>query len=154
VRFFGRDGEETALHVMFMCVENAGRSQMAAALAEREVARRGLDEEVVVHSAGTRPADAIHQSVVDALAAVDIDISDRSPRLVDLEELKGMDYVVLMGCYIAEFRPSSFGGDTREWELDDPAGESPESVRALRSELEGRVDDLFDEIEQEAMPDV
>jgi protein-tyrosine-phosphatase len=149
VRFFGRGGDEPAVRVMFMCVENAGRSQMAAALAERERERRGLEEEVEINSAGTHPADHVHGVVVEAMAEVDVDVSDRVPRVVDLEDLERMDHVVMMGCYIAEFDPNGFGGDTREWDLPNPEGEDLETVRAVRDELESRVEDLFDEIERE-----
>jgi len=150
MRFLNRgDDGEPAVRMTFMCVENAGRSQMAAALAERERERRGLDDQVEIDSAGTHPADAVHPVVVEAMAEIDIDISDRVPRLVDLETLKRMDYVVMMGCYIAEFAPGSFGGDSREWDLANPEGQDIETVREIRDDLTARIGDLFDEIEQE-----
>jgi protein-tyrosine-phosphatase len=155
MRFFGRGADdEPAVRVTFMCVENAGRSQMAAALAERECERRGLGDRVGIDSAGTHPADAVHPVVVEAMAEVDLDISDRTPRLVDLETLKRVDYVVTMGCYIAEFDPGSFGVDSREWDLENPEGQELETVRGIRDDLVERIVDLFDEIEQEVSASV
>jgi len=155
MRFFNRsDDDEPAVRMTFLCVENAGRSQMAAALAERERECRELDEQVEIDSAGTHPADTVHPVVVEAMAEIDIDISDRVPRLVDLEALKRMDYVVMMGCYIAEFAPGSFGGDSREWNLANPAGQDLETVREIRDDLSERIADLFDEIEQEVSASV
>jgi protein-tyrosine-phosphatase len=148
VSFLGRGGEEP-LQVMFMCVENAGRSQMAAALAERERERRRLEDRVEIHSAGTHPADAVHDVVVEAMAERDVDISDHAPTVVDLEALKRMDYLVTMGCYVAEFDPATFIEETREWDLTNPADEDIETARAVRDEIEARVSDLFDELETE-----
>jgi protein-tyrosine-phosphatase len=149
MRFLGRGNDDgPAVRVMFMCVENAGRSQMAAALAEREREQRGLGRSVEINSAGTHPADEVHGTVVDAMAEIGIDISERVPRVVDLEHLGEMDYVVMMGCYVAEFDPGSFGGETREWSLRNPADADVETVREVRDELEARVGELFDELEQ------
>jgi protein-tyrosine-phosphatase len=149
VSLFDRGDDARPVHVMFTCVENAGRSQMAAALAERERERRGLEDPVEIHSAGTHPADSVHENVVEALAEADIDISDRVPTLVDLEELKRMDVLVTMGCYIAEFDPATFIEETREWDLRNPDGEDLETTRTIREEVAERVSDLFDELEAE-----
>ena len=146
---FGRREDDQPVRVMFMCVENAGRSQMAAALAERERELRGLGDTVEIHSAGTHPADAVHANVVEALAEIDLDISDRVPTLVDLEELKRMDVLVTMGCYIAEFDPATFIEETREWDLRNPEGEDLETTREIREAVAECVSDLFDELEAE-----
>jgi protein-tyrosine-phosphatase len=138
------------LRVDFLCVENAGRSQMAAAFAEREASERGLENAVEIHSAGTKPADQIHDTVVEAMAEVDIDISDRSPKWVVIEDLEHSHFVITMGCTINEFSPSMYGVEHREWGLVDPEGEDMETVRAVRDELEQRVNALFDEIEDVA----
>jgi protein-tyrosine-phosphatase len=138
------------LRVDFLCVENAGRSQMAAAFAEREASERGLEDVVEIHSAGTKPADEIHNTVVEAMAEVDIDISDRSPTWVVVEDLEHSHFVITMGCTINEFNPASYGVEHRKWGLVDPAGEDMETVRAVRDELERRVTELFDEIEDVA----
>ncbi|MEF8843463.1 MAG: hypothetical protein V5A62_17860 [Haloarculaceae archaeon] len=138
------------LRVDFLCLENAGRSQIAAAFAEREASERGLEDVVEVSSAGTDPADEIHGTVVEAMAEVDIDISDRSPKWVVVEDLEHSHFVITMGCTINEFSPSSYGVEHRAWDLRDPGGEDMETVRAVRDELERRVSDLFDEIEDAA----
>ena len=138
------------LRVDFLCVENAGRSQMAAAFAEREASERGLEDVVEIHSAGTKPADEIHETVVEAMGEVGIDISDREPRWVVVEDLEHSHFVITMGCTINEFNPSAYGIEHRKWGLVDPAGEDMETVRAVRDELERRVDELFDEIEDVA----
>jgi protein-tyrosine-phosphatase len=135
------------LRVDFLCVENAGRSQMAAAFAEREASERGLEDVVEIHSAGTSPADEIHDTAIEAMAEVDIDISDRSPKWVVVEDLEHSHFVITMGCTINEFSPSAYGVEHRGWGLIDPEGEDMETVRAVRDELERRVDNLFDEIE-------
>jgi protein-tyrosine-phosphatase len=142
--------QREALRVDFLCVENAGRSQMAAAFAEREASERGLEDVVEIHSAGTRPADEVHDTVVEAMAEVDIDISDRSPEWVVVEDLEHSHFVITMGCTINEFNPSAYGVEHRNWGLVDPEGEDMETVRAVRDELERRVSDLFDEIEDVA----
>jgi protein-tyrosine-phosphatase len=138
------------LRVDFLCVENAGRSQMAAAFAEQEASQRGLEDVVEIHSAGTKPADEIHDTVVEAMAEVDMDISDRSPTWVVVEDLEHSHFVITMGCTINEFSPSTYGVEHREWGLVDPEGKDIETVRAVRDELERRVSDLFDEIENVA----
>ena len=138
------------LRVDFLCVENAGRSQMAAAFAEREAAERGLADVVEVHTAGSSPADEIDSGVVAAMAEVDIDISDRSPSWVVVEDLEQSHFVVSMGCTINEFSPSSYGVEYRAWDITNPRDADIETVREIRDELERRVSDLFDEIESVA----
>jgi protein-tyrosine-phosphatase len=138
------------LRVDFLCVENAGRSQMAAALAEREATERGIDTVVEVHSAGTSPAEEIHEPVIEAMAEIDIDISDRSPKWVVVEDLEQSHFVVTMGCIINEFSPSAYGVEYRAWNLKDPKGEDIKTVRAIRDDLQQRVANLFDEIEDTA----
>ncbi len=138
------------IRIDFICVENAGRSQMAAALAERECAERGLTEVVDVHSAGTDPADEVHETVVQAMAEIDIDISDRSPKYVVLADLERSHFLITIGCSIAEFNPDHYGVESRAWDLTNPAGQDVETVREVRDEIEARVEALFDEIEETA----
>ncbi|PSQ14328.1 hypothetical protein BRC99_03050, partial [Halobacteriales archaeon QS_7_69_60] len=108
----------------FICVHNAGRSQMAAAFAERERAERGLEDVVEIHSGGTDPAEAVHEEVVDAMAEVGIDVADRTPGYVaDLENLKDTDYLVTMGCPIRKFNPAQYGVRSHEWNLANPDGQ-------------------------------
>lgn len=133
----------------FVCVHNAGRSQMAAAFAERERDQRGLDDIVEVHSGGTDPADAVHEEVVESMAEVGIDISDRTPKYVaELEALKDTDYLVTMGCSITKFNPAQYGVESHEWDLANPDGQDTETVGEVRDEIEHRVETLFDEIER------
>ena len=129
----------------FVCVQNAGRSQMATAFAERERDRRDLDWTIV--TGGTRPADHVHDEVVDTMADLDIDLSDRTPREVDDAELESCDVVATMGCSTLSL---DTGVDVRDWDLDDPDGRSPDEVAAIRDEVERRVVALFDELEDGA----
>lgn len=133
----------------FVCVHNAGRSQMAAAFAERERSERGLEDVVEIHSGGTEPADAVHEEVVEAMAEVGIDMTDRNPKWVaELEQLENSDYLVTMGCSIMQFDPAQYGVESHEWDLINPDGQDMETVRDVRDEIEARVDTLFDDVER------
>ncbi|MFB6256139.1 MAG: low molecular weight phosphatase family protein [Haloplanus sp.] len=136
--------------IAFVCVQNAGRSQMSFAFAERERKRRGLDVELL--TGGTHPADAVHDEVIDAMADAGIDLSDRTPREITTEELRACDYVATMGCSTLDLDEAP-GVDVREWALDDPDGQPPERVRGIRDEIERRVSALFDEIEANGAAD-
>jgi protein-tyrosine-phosphatase len=138
---------EKQFRIDFVCVENAGRSQMAAAFAERECAQRGICDQVSIHSGGTRPADAVHDDVIEAMTEVDIDISDRTPSYVVLDDLKDSHYLITMGCHISEFNPAQYGVESREWEFKDPGEVDLETVREIRDDIEERVGLLFDEIQ-------
>jgi protein-tyrosine-phosphatase len=126
----------------FVCVQNAGRSQMSAAFAEREVDRRGLGDRVEILTGGTHPADHVHEEVVETMRELDVDLSDRTPRAVSDAELNACDVVATMGCSTLDLDASV---DTRDWALDDPDGQSPERVREIRDEVEAKVVGLFDE---------
>lgn len=115
--------------VLFVCVQNAGRSQLAQALYER----RGGE----ARSAGSQPADALHEAVVEALAEVGIDVSDRVPRALTQEDVEWADLVVTMGC--GDACPVLPGKEYVDWNLPDPVGLCLEEVRELRSVIEGRV---------------
>ena len=134
------------VRVAFVCVQNAGRSQMATAFAEREVANRGLAERVEILSGGTHPADEVHPVVVETMNEDGIDLSDRTPGEISDETLATCDYVATMGCSTLEL---SADVDVRDWALSDPHGADPERVRAIRGEVEANVVALFDEIEAE-----
>ncbi|MEF8776276.1 MAG: low molecular weight phosphatase family protein [Haloarculaceae archaeon] len=135
------------LRIAFVCVQNAGRSQMAYAFAQREVADRGVAEQIDLLTGGTRPAEKVHDEVVRAMEAVGIDLSDRTPREITFEEVQASDYVVTMGCSADDVCPAGWAGENRTWELDDPDGQDPDTVAAIRDETERRVIDLFDEVE-------
>lgn len=133
----------------FVCVQNAGRSQIAAAFAERERTERGLEDVVEIHSGGTAPADTVHVEVVQAMNEVGIEIGNKTPKYVaDLDQLKESDYLITMGCYISEFNPAQYGVESLEWDLTNPDGQEMETVRGVRDEIEARVETLFDDIEQ------
>lgn len=135
-----------SIRVDFICPQNAGRSQMAAAFAERERAARELEPVVEIHSSGTRPAESVHDEVVEAMAEIDIDVSDRSPTYVVPEGLERSHFVITMGCTVSEFNPEHYGVESREWDLTNPEGEDMDTVRDVREEVERRVKALFDEI--------
>ena len=131
----------------FVCVQNAGRSQMSAAFAERERRERGLGDRVEIVTGGTHPADEVHPEVVEAMRELDIDLADRVPREVSTAELDACDVVATMGCSTLTLAD---GVEARDWALDDPHGQEVERVREIRDEIEGRVVALFDEFFDEA----
>jgi protein-tyrosine-phosphatase len=135
------------ISVAFVCVQNAGRSQMATAFAERERERRDLEGRVDVRTGGTDPADHVHEGVVEAMREAGFDLSDRVPREIPREELLDVDVVVTMGCSAGDVCPATWRGDARDWGLDDPDGRPPEEVRRIRDEIAERVSALFDEFE-------
>lgn len=120
------------MRVLFVCVQNAGRSQLARALYE---ARGGE-----ARSAGTAPAEEIHEAVVEALEEVGIDVSARRPRALAEDDLEWADVVVTMGCGDGCAIPS--GKRHLDWNLADPAGLCLEEVRELRAVVERRLDEL------------
>lgn len=132
--------------VAFVCVQNAGRSQMAYAFARRERVASGLEGTVSLVTGGTQPADEVHPAVVEAMREVGIDISERTPRAVSPEELREYDLVVTMGCSADDVCPAGWGGEHRDWDLEDPEGKSPAEVAEIRDEIERRVAELFDEL--------
>jgi arsenate reductase len=124
------------VNVLFVCVQNAGRSQMAEAFF-----RRAADAAHEARSAGTRPADSVHDGVVEAMREVGIDLARRKPRGLAQEDAEWADVVVTMGC--GDECPLVPGTRYVDWELDDPAGKGPEEVRAIRDDIGGRVDALL-----------
>jgi protein-tyrosine-phosphatase len=139
----------TPVRVAFMCVQNAGRSQMSTAFAERERDRRGLQDDVVILTGGTHPADRVHGEVVEVMREAGFDLSDRTPREISTAELESCDYVATMGCSTLDLDADASRVDVRDWALDDPDGQDLDRVREIRDEIEGRVRALFDEIERE-----
>ena len=129
----------------FVCVRNAGRSQMATAFAERERDRRGLDG-VEILTGGTRPADEVHDIVVTAMDEVGFDLAGRTPREITTEELRSCEVVATMGCSTLDIEGAESAVDVRDWALDDPGEADIEAVRAIRDEVERRVVALFDEV--------
>jgi protein-tyrosine-phosphatase len=138
--------DDSPVRVAFVCVENAGRSQMAGAFAQRERRDRNLADRVEVVTGGTAPADHVHEVVVEAMAEVGIDVSDAEPREIDREEILASDYVLTMGCSADDVCPMTWRGDARDWALDDPADRPIEEIREIRDEIERRVVAFFDEL--------
>jgi arsenate reductase (thioredoxin) len=120
------------MRALFVCVENAGRSQIAQALYER----RGGEG----RSAGSRPAAELHEAVVEALEEVGIDVSGRVPKALEREDVEWADVVVRMGC--GDACPVLLGKEYVDWNLPDPAGLCLEEVRELRAVIEERVASL------------
>ncbi|HYM38903.1 MAG TPA: low molecular weight phosphatase family protein [Thermoplasmata archaeon] len=129
------------VRIAFVCVENAGRSQMAAAFARRE-ARDGVE----VVSGGTRAASRVHPAVIEAMREVGIDLSGIVPRTITREEILRSDVVVTMGCASGDVCPATFRGDAVDWALPDPSGRSLEQVRRIRDDIEQRVTRLLREV--------
>lgn len=115
---------------------------MSAAFAERERQRRGLEDEVVIITGGTHPADEVHPEVVDVMKELDIDLSGHVPQEVSTAMLNECDVVLTMGCSTLELDASV---EVRDWALDDPHGQDIDRVREIRGEVRRRVTDLFDE---------
>jgi protein-tyrosine-phosphatase len=120
---------------------------MSTAFAERERERRGLGDEVEILTGGTHPADRVHEEVVEVMAELGFDLSDRVPRAITAEELESCDYVATMGCSTLELDADGSRVDVRDWALEDPDGRDLDAVRAIRDDIERRVSALFDELE-------
>lgn len=125
--------------VLFLCVHNAGRSQMAAGWLEHLAGER-----ITVLSAGSTPADSVNPAAVEAMAEVGIDIAGRTPQRWDGEMLESTDVVVTMGC--GDECPFVPGTRYLDWPLDDPAGQGVDAVRPIRDQIEKRVRALIDEL--------
>jgi arsenate reductase len=126
--------------VLFVCVHNAGRSQMAAALLS-ELAGERVD----VRTAGSEPADRLDPVVLEAMTERGADLSREHPKLLTTEAVKAADAVITMGC--GEACPVFPGKRYEDWELDDPAGQDLESVRRIRDEIEKRVRRLIADLD-------
>ena len=129
--------------VLFVCVHNAGRSQMAAAFLIHH--SKGA---VSVRSAGTAPADSINPAVIEVMQEKGIDLlaMGAKPKILESEIVKGSDYVITMGC--GDECPFFPGVSYLDWALEDPAGKGVESVRPIRDEIESRVLALIEQIAQ------
>ena len=129
----------TLPEVLFVCVHNAGRSQMAAALLDHHGAGR-----VVVRSAGSAPAAEVNPAVVAVMAELGIDLSRELPKPLADEQARDADVIVTMGC--GDACPVYPGKRYLDWQLDDPAGLPTEAVRPIRDEIDRRVRALLDEL--------
>jgi len=125
--------------VLFLCVHNAGRSQMAAALLDQYVGGR-----VAVRSAGSDPAERLNPMVVEAMAEVGLDVSKEFPKPLTDDAVRAADVVVTMGC--GDACPFYPGKRYVDWDLPDPSGKTLEEVRSIRDEIALRVKALGDEL--------
>ncbi len=127
--------------VLFVCVHNAGRSQMAAALLERLAG-----DTVQVRSAGTQPIETIHAPVVEAMRELGIDLADRRPRRLEDRAVREADVVVTMGC--GDECPYYPGKRYEDWDLPDPSGKDLDQVRTIRDRIERRVRVLLESLQR------
>ena len=125
--------------ILFLCIHNAGRSQMAAGFA-REIGAGRVD----IYSGGSEPADTVNPVAVGAMAEVGIDLSECRPRLLSPDEVRESDVVITMGC--GDACPVYPGKTYLDWELDDPAGQGLEAVRLIRDEIAEMVGQLVREL--------
>ena len=130
---------DTKPSVLFVCVHNAGRSQMAAAYLMHLAGDR-----VEVRSAGSAPADQVNPAAVAAMAEEGIDISAEVPKVLTLDAVRESDVVITMGC--GDTCPVYPGKRYEDWALEDPAGQGVDSVRPIRDEIRGRIEALINEI--------
>ena len=130
-------------HVLFVCIQNAGRSQMAAAFFEHAAAGRHQ-----ARSAGSRPAAQVHPAVVDVMHEAGIDLAGRTPRLLTAADIEWADIVVTMGC--GDECPYVTGKRYVDWELADPSGLPVPEIRRIRDEIERRTAELIAELGRSA----
>jgi arsenate reductase len=131
--------EKESKEILFVCVENAGRSQMAQAFAQKY----GLE----ASSAGTVPSSRVNPTVVEAMKEKGIDISENMPKILTAEMINRASLVITMGCSVAEVCPKPILAQMQkkliDWNLKDPKGKTLEEVRAIRDEIEKRVRELL-----------
>ena len=130
--------------VLFVCIHNAGRSQMAAGFLTHYAGDR-----VVVRSAGSAPADSVNPAVAEAMKEVGIDLSAETPKVLTDEAALASDVIITMGC--GDACPAYPGKRYLDWALPDPAGQGVEAVRPIRDEIEQLIKGLIDEIAPQAV---
>jgi arsenate reductase (thioredoxin) len=135
-------GHEARASVLFVCVHNAGRSQMAAALLERSAGER-----VEVRSAGSDPADQLNPAVVAAMREIGLDISNERPKALANDAVRQADVVITMGC--GDACPIYPGKRYEDWDLEDPTGKDLPTVRRIRDEIANRVEALVSDLVSE-----
>ncbi|MFF5572997.1 arsenate reductase ArsC [Streptomyces luteogriseus] len=128
--------------VLFVCVHNAGRSQMAAGFLQHLAGDR-----VEVRSAGSIPGDQVNPAAVEAMAEAGVDISAAQPKILTTEAVQASDYVITMGC--GDACPIFPGKKYLDWALEDPAGKGVDAVRPIRDEIKDRIEALIAEIDAE-----
>ncbi|SCK23053.1 Protein-tyrosine-phosphatase [Streptomyces sp. WMMB 714] len=133
--------------VLFVCVHNAGRSQMAAAWLTHLAGER-----VEVRSAGSAPAEAVNPAVVEAMREAGIDIAAETPKVLTVDAVRASDVCITMGC--GDVCPVFPGKRYLDWKLEDPAGQGVEAVRPIRDEIKRRIEELISEIAPDDGPGV
>jgi protein-tyrosine-phosphatase len=133
------DERDQQPEVLFVCVQNAGRSQMAAGLVKLR-----SDGRMHVRSAGSDPAETINPAVVEAMAELGVDLNEEFPKPLTDEVVRAADAVITMGC--GDACPIYPGKRYEDWTVDDPAGEDLETVRRIRDDIDGRVQKLVAEV--------
>jgi arsenate reductase len=136
------DSPNATPSVLFVCVHNAGRSQMAAGFLTALAGDR-----IEVRSAGSAPADQVNSAAVAAMAEVGIDISTQSPKILTVDAVQASDVVITMGC--GDTCPVFPGKSYRDWVLEDPAGQGVDAVRPIRDEIKAKVEALIAELTAE-----
>jgi len=126
--------------VLFVCVHNAGRSQMAAGFLQHLAGDR-----IEVRSAGSVPGDQVNPAAVEAMAEAGVDISTARPKILTTEAVQASDYVITMGC--GDACPVFPGKKYLDWALEDPAGKGVDAVRPIRDEIKTRIEALIEEID-------
>ncbi|WP_194836822.1 arsenate reductase ArsC [Nocardia sp. XZ_19_369] len=129
----------TVPSVLFVCVHNAGRSQMAQGFLSHLAG-----DAIEVRSAGSAPGDSLNPAAVEAMREVGIDITDQAPKILDPDTVEASTVVITMGC--GDACPYFPGVDYRDWKLDDPAGKGIDAVRPIRDEIRWRVAELIAEL--------
>ncbi len=127
--------------ILFVCVENAGRSQMAEAFANKY----GKDR-IIASSAGNKPAEKVNLAVVEVMKETGIDISQNKPKLITFQMAQEPDLIVTMGCNDQGVCPGPFFKPTMDWKLEDPKGKPIEKARIIRDEIEKRVKALIEQV--------
>jgi arsenate reductase (thioredoxin) len=141
------EGLDPVPEVLFVCVHNAGRSQMAAGLVKLRSKGR-----IHVRSAGSAPADEVNPAVVEAMEELGVDMSEEFPKPLTDEVVRAADVVITMGC--GDACPIYPGKKYEDWELEDPAGQDLERVRRIRDELDRRVQVLIGDLLPDPSPSV
>ncbi|SFD76618.1 arsenate reductase ArsC [Streptomyces aidingensis] len=132
--------------VLFVCVHNAGRSQMAAGFLDHLAGDR-----IEVRSAGSLPAEQVNPAAVEVMREAGVDIAGRQPKILTTEAVQASDYVITMGC--GDACPVFPGKKYLDWALEDPAGQGVDAVRPIRDEIRKRVEALIAEIDAAAAPE-
>ncbi|WBQ05128.1 arsenate reductase ArsC [Kribbella sp. CA-293567] len=135
---------ESVPEVLFVCIHNAGRSQMAAALLAHHAQGK-----VIVRSAGSQPADQLNPAVVEAMTELGLDISQEFPKPLTDDAVRASDVVITMGC--GDECPYYPGKRYLDWQLEDPAGQGLSAVRTIRDEIDTRVRQLLADLTAEAV---